>query len=149
MITIKNGSEIPLEDFRKAIYEIHSTVNWEHYNESVDIRSSLVALVGEKIVGYVSSSSFWGSEYIPFIAVNKNFQNRKIGQALLLGVVNKCRKAGIKILELDFRSNNTQTKSFYEHFAEKNMLIFKIEPSGLYSNGDPRLHLTLTLPESS
>ncbi len=147
-ISIKNGMDVPADMFRTAVAQIHASINWSHYNHSIHQRETLVALLDEKIVGYVSTHFNTTFALISYIAVDMAYQDRKIGKVLMTGVVDKCRTIGINTLQLHFRGNNEKTKAFYENFAQREGLKYDAQPSGKYMNGDPRVHVTMTLPET-
>lgn len=144
-IQIVPSRDVDRQKLQAAGREINASVGWSHYN-SVLGNVDKVAIVADKIVGYIV-----GSNYIPFIAVHKESQDMKVGEALMVDAIKTAAERGCPRVDLDYRANNPKTKQFYQKIATVLDMKAKVELVGSYAPkegqevGDPREHLTYFL----
>lgn len=127
-------------------------MGWSHYI-GVGRGASKVAKVADKIVGYITG----GPSYVAFIAVHKDFQDKKAGEALMVDAIKTAAKEGIN-LGLDYRAHpaRPKTKAFYAKIARVLDLKTEIFPNGSYppadpkqKEDDPREHITFFLNDKA
>lgn len=78
---------------------------------------ALTAQAGEEIVGYVLARGVVDEAEIMRIAVSKKSRRKGVGSALLAGLREACRDAGIRKILLDVRAGNQAAASFYLGFG--------------------------------
>ena len=74
----------------------------------------LVALDGEKVVGYVGSQSVLGESDMMNIAVSAEYRKQGIAAALVEELICRLRKNGNYQLTLEVRASNEPAKRLYE-----------------------------------
>jgi ribosomal protein S18 acetylase RimI-like enzyme len=95
-------------------------IDWSFFNEKVEIRDVLVAVVDGDVAGYIRLS-------IPFpiassahvltisgLAVDPAFRRRGIGRALMDAAAAEARKRGARRLTLRVLAPNTAARTLYE-----------------------------------
>lgn len=147
LLTTRGVRIVPLDNIdRNVLAEadtaINESVGWSQY-KGVARSSTKVAVVADKIVGYIC-----GSNYIGFIPVHKEWQDKQVGEALMVDAIKTVAERGGSSISLDYRANNPKTKHFYQKIASiLGMEKPKTEFAGSYppkegqEAGDPREHL--------
>ena len=74
----------------------------------------LVALEGDTIAGYVGSQSVLGESDMMNVAVHPDFRRRRIGEALVLELVEQLKARGNYCLTLEVRASNDPARKLYE-----------------------------------
>lgn len=74
----------------------------------------LVAVDGQKVLGYVGSQSVLGEADMMNVAVDPDFRRRYIGQKLIEQLVNLLGEAGVHSLSLEVRVTNESAIALYE-----------------------------------
>lgn len=74
----------------------------------------LVALEGETVVGYVGSQSVLGESDMMNVAVHPDYRRRKIGETLVLELVQQLKVRGNYCLTLEVRASNDPARKLYE-----------------------------------
>jgi len=78
-----------------------------------DLSLWLVALSGEKVVGYVGSQTVLGWTDMMNIAVHPDFRRQKIGERLVDALVDALKANGSTCLTLEVRASNEPAKALY------------------------------------
>jgi len=76
----------------------------------------LVAKNNNEVIGYTGIVKKNKSGHITTIAVRSDFKRKKIGTLLLISLIRKAIKRGIKRLFLEVRQSNIIAQKFYERF---------------------------------
>ncbi|PCN50356.1 ribosomal-protein-alanine N-acetyltransferase, partial [Candidatus Geothermarchaeota archaeon ex4572_27] len=79
----------------------------------------LVAVDGDRVVGYVVAAPMKGYGHILSIAVDPSMQRRGVGSALLSEVMGRLRARGINRFRLEVRADNEAAIRFYERHGFK------------------------------
>ena len=74
----------------------------------------LVALDGERVLGYVGMMCVLDEGQIINVAVGSDFRRRGIGAALMDALESRARENGIAYLSLEVRESNTAARNLYE-----------------------------------
>ena len=74
----------------------------------------LVALEGDKVVGYVGSQTVIDASDMMNIAVHPDFRRRGIAEALIIALEEQLRHRGSKMLLLEVRASNAPAIALYE-----------------------------------
>ena len=74
----------------------------------------LVALDGEKVVGYVGSQTVLGQTDMMNIAVDPDYRRQGVGQALVEKLIIGLQQRGSEALMLEVRVSNSSAISLYE-----------------------------------
>ncbi len=80
---------------------------------------SRVALLDNKLVGYVCANSILNEAHILNLAVHPEYRRRKIGTALMYDIMNLLKKRGCRFIFLEVRVSSFGARKFYEHFGFK------------------------------
>lgn len=91
----------------------------------------IVALLEEKIVGYAIGEVSRDFGEIISIAVDSNYRNQRIGEALINNLIENFRQKGIRNLYCEVRTANKNGISFFEDLG---FCIIKTV-KGFYQNG--------------
>jgi len=76
----------------------------------------LVALEGEKVVGYGGMWLVLDEAHITNIAVHPDYQGRKIGGIILEKMISLATSLGVDKMTLEIRVSNERAKNLYEKF---------------------------------
>lgn len=85
----------------------------EKYHESA---SFILALADGKTVGF---AAFYSNDlitqvaYLSMIIVKESYQDKGIGQNILIDCINRCNQNGMKKLKLEVNCNNSKALNFY------------------------------------
>lgn len=74
----------------------------------------VVALRGERVVGYAGMHKVLDEAYITNVAVTADFRRRGIADALMEHLFGECRDSGIDYITLEVREDNTGAQRLYE-----------------------------------
>ena len=74
----------------------------------------LVALDGDRVVGYVGSQSVLGETDMMNIAVHPDYRRQGIAEKLVLSLVDALKSKGNYCLTLEVRASNEPAKALYE-----------------------------------
>ena len=74
----------------------------------------LVAVDGERVLGYVGSQSVLGEADVMNVAVAPDFRRRHIGQMLIEQLIAFLGEAGVHCLSLEVRASNGAAIALYE-----------------------------------
>jgi len=94
--------------------------DWSFFNEKVEIRDVLVAVVGGEVAGYVRlgrATPLAASDHVLMIsglAVDPAFQRRGVGRALMAAAAAEARGRGARRLTLRVLAPNTAARRLYE-----------------------------------
>lgn len=142
------------KNVQNAIQQIHKTVNWVHYDETVlsSLRIApetfIIAKDKDNILGYVNYNSMGDRVYyISYIAVNRQLANRSgVGTQLMMKTIAKVKNKGAEWLCLDYRGNISSLTEFYKSIGKKAGIETVMTPTGIhYRNGDPKVDVTYFL----
>lgn len=86
----------------------------------------------DELVGYAGSWLIIDEGHITNIAVSPNYRQQKIGEALLVRIIETCYKEMIKYLTLEVRVSNTPAIGLYEKYSFKSLGTRK----GYYQNNN-------------
>ena len=73
----------------------------------------IVALVNDKVVGYVGSQSVLGEADMMNLAVNEKYRRQGIGRCLVEILINRLKENAVKQLTLEVRKSNVSAISLY------------------------------------
>ncbi len=76
--------------------------------------SFLVAIEGNKAVGYVSALIHGKDAHVASIAVLKDYRRRGIGRALMSYLIKSLKTRHVRTVSLEVRKSNTSAIRFYE-----------------------------------
>ena len=79
----------------------------------------LVAEVDSKVAGYGGLWKILDEAHITNIAVKEEFRGKKIGDAILMGIVDYCDTNMIPSITLEVRSSNIVAQKLYEKYGFK------------------------------
>lgn len=85
-----------------------------------------------KLIGYAGSWHILEEAHLTNIAVSPDFRRKKVGESLLLSVINDCLKEGVKYITLEVRVSNTSAINLYEKYGFKSLGTRK----GYYQNNN-------------
>ena len=74
----------------------------------------LVAIEGDRVVGYVGSQTVCGETDMMNVAVTAEFRRRGIAEQLVLSLVENLKAMESRCLTLEVRSSNTPAQALYE-----------------------------------
>lgn len=77
----------------------------------------IVALIGEKLVGYAGIYAIIDEANLDNIAVHPDYMGRGIAKAMLLKLVECAKKLGLKTLMLEVRESNALALYLYKSFG--------------------------------
>jgi ribosomal-protein-alanine N-acetyltransferase len=80
---------------------------------------SKVALVQNRVVGYICTRSVLNEGHIMNLAVHHDFRRRGIATILMNAVMEELKEKGCNLLYLEVRVSNLDAIKFYEHFGFK------------------------------
>lgn len=79
----------------------------------------LVAVVDDKVVGFVGTWIVLDESHITNIAVHPNYRNMQIGSKLLEGLLKYCDSLGCTQYELEVRLSNKAAQALYSKYGFK------------------------------
>ncbi len=142
----------------ESVKSINAKNHWSDHDHAIiekyfDAKGRIYfAKIGDKIAGYVtqkyspSKHSFLNRHfYIPYIAVDPDFHGKDIATSLMKKVKGLAENQKIKKIKLEYRGNNEKAVKFYESLPFKLNLKAKNKNIGTYTNGDPKVKLTMYL----
>ena len=126
-------------------------IDWSFFNEKVEIRDVLVAVVDGEVAGYVRLSHPYPLAssshvlHITGIAVDPAFQRRGVGRALMDAAESEARARGARRLTLRVLGPNTAARRLYERsgYAVEGVLRAEFYLDGEYVD-DVLMALDLT-----
>ena len=74
----------------------------------------LVAVDGDRVVGYVGSQTVLDESDMMNVAVHPDYRKQGIATALIVGLVEELRKRGSRCLTLEVRASNENAISVYQ-----------------------------------
>ena len=114
MIELMNASHVPqIAELEKICF--HDPWSEASIAGELENRLSLwlVALDGEKVIGYVGSQTVLGWTDMMNIAVHPDYRRRGIGETLVKTLEEKLREQGSECLTLEVRASNESAKALY------------------------------------
>ena len=86
------------------------------FRESLDSENTIyiVAIEDEKVLGYVGMYISFEEGNITNVAVSPNYRRKKIGQKLILKILEKAKQKGVTAVILEVRETNVAAISLYE-----------------------------------
>ncbi|MGI6492254.1 MAG: ribosomal protein S18-alanine N-acetyltransferase [Pelotomaculum sp.] len=82
-----------------------------------DLAFYIVALQGEKVVGYCGMWLILDEAHITNVAVHPDYRRLKVGKALLLQMIDLAVQGGAKSMTLEVRPSNTPAIRLYEQLG--------------------------------
>jgi ribosomal-protein-alanine N-acetyltransferase len=79
--------------------------------------SYIVARIGQEIVGYAGAWVIMNEAHITTLAVDPAYQGRKIGERLLLAILDEAILQGASRATLEVRENNRAAQSLYRKYG--------------------------------
>ena len=76
-----------------------------------------VACVGDVVVGYVGMWVIADEAHITTLGVARNWRQRRIGEQLLIGVLDEARKRGARRATLEVRRGNSAAQNLYRKYG--------------------------------
>ena len=102
---------------------------WSESSISAELESKLslwlVAMEGERVVGYVGSQTVLGWTDMMNIAVHPDFRRRGIGEGLVAALEEELKKQGSQQLTLEVRASNESAKALYSKLGFREVGIRK------------------------
>ena len=102
---------------------------WSERSISAELESKLslwlVAMEGERVVGYVGSQTVLGWTDMMNIAVHPDFRRRGIGEGLVAALEEELKKQGSQQLTLEVRASNESAKALYSKLGFREVGIRK------------------------
>jgi len=95
-----------------------------HYYSAFDMDGNLV--------GYAGAWQIIDEAHMTTIAISPEFKRKKIGESLLIKILEDCYKNGIKYITLEVRVSNTPAIKLYEKYGFKSLG----ERKGYYQNNN-------------
>ena len=132
MISITKMSREHLPEVA-AIEEMSFSVPWSAESLELmltDRASALVALDGEKVIGYVGMMCVLDEGQIINVAVHPDARRRGVGRALMQAAEAYAKERGIVFLSLEVRESNIAARSLYSSLGWAEQGIRK----GFYSH---------------
>jgi len=78
---------------------------------------STIAVYQGKIIGYQMSTESLSSSHLARLAVDSQFQGKKIGRALLMDLFSHCSKTGIHKITVNTQDDNLSSKALYSRMG--------------------------------
>ena len=97
-----------------------------------DLAVYIVALLGEKVVGYCGMWLIMDEAHITNVAVHPDYRRLKIGKALMLQMMNLAVQGGAKAMTLEVRPSNTAAIRLYEQLG----FVVKGRRKGYYTDNN-------------
>ncbi len=132
MISITKMSREHLPEVA-AIEEMSFSVPWSAESLELmltDRASALVALDGERVIGYVGMMCVLDEGQIINVAVHPDARRRGVGRALMQAAETYAKERGIVFLSLEVRESNIAARSMYSSLGWAEQGIRK----GFYSH---------------
>lgn len=102
-----------------------------------EFASLLVAVINNKIVGYIDYWVTFDSATICQIAIHPNYQRQSIGSMLLEEALKDCYAKRVKTITLEVRESNEKGISFYK----KHGFVSYLTKVSYYTNGENALYM--------
>jgi ribosomal-protein-alanine N-acetyltransferase len=101
------------------IEEVSYPAPWSYYAFAYellhnDLAHYIVALSGDKIVGYCGMWLILDEAHITNVAVHPDYRRKSIGEALMLEMIRLAVQKGSARMTLEVRPTNTAARSLYE-----------------------------------
>ena len=91
---------------------------WSEYSVASELNNPLsfwlVALEGDRVVGYVGSQTVVGETDMMNVAVHPDFRRRGVAEALILALVEELKVMDSHCLTLEVRASNAPAIALYE-----------------------------------
>jgi ribosomal-protein-alanine N-acetyltransferase len=78
-----------------------------------------VAVLGDKVIGYICANYIMDEGHIMNLAVHHNFRRRGIGTKLVEEVLDELKENDCRYIYLEVRFSNLRARNFYERFGFK------------------------------
>ena len=118
-----------------AVFEIEKSAYGEHHWRKESFYNELQNNIGyyiaaheastNTVVGYLGSWFIVDECHITTVAVNPQLRRQKIGEQLIIALINQCYEKFIKYITLEVRVSNTPAISLYEKFGFKSIGVRK------------------------
>ena len=79
----------------------------------------LVAMEGERVIGYIGSQSVLGEADMMNLAVDETFRGQGVGVKLVEALIDRLRQNGVYRLTLEVRVSNAPAIALYEKLLQK------------------------------
>lgn len=103
------------------IENISFTIPWSKtlfFNEIYKQRSiAKVAIIGEKIVGYICANFVADEAHILNLAVHPDFREKGIAKTLVKNILEDLKETDCRFLYLEVRASNNAARELYEGFG--------------------------------
>jgi ribosomal-protein-alanine N-acetyltransferase len=76
-----------------------------------------VAVLGDKVIGYICANYIMDEGHIMNLAVHHNFRRRGIGTKLVEEILDKLKENDCRYIYLEVRFSNLRARNFYERFG--------------------------------
>jgi len=98
-----------------------------------------VAIIDDEVVGYLDFMITFDSATINRVAVDAEYRQKGIGQALLDKMIDVCHKQkdAVEFITLEVRPSNTAAQALYLKNGWKQVTVKK----GYYSNGEDAIYM--------
>lgn len=74
----------------------------------------LTALIGDKVIGYISGDNIVGEVYINNIAVSEEYRRLHVGEKLMTALIKSAFSLHCSLITLEVRKSNIPARSLYE-----------------------------------
>lgn len=120
-VTIRNGY---LEDLQAISMIDHAAFSPPWQMNPVDLRASQrqaascrVALYDNAIIGYEIATRHHTAGHLARLAVNPEYQGKRVGQLLLHDLLTRFTKRGVKGMTVNTQQSNIRSQHLYERFG--------------------------------
>jgi ribosomal-protein-alanine N-acetyltransferase len=76
-----------------------------------------VAVLGDKVIGYICANYIMDEGHIMNLAVHHNFRRRGIGTKLVEEILDELKENDCRYIYLEVRFSNLRARNFYERFG--------------------------------
>jgi ribosomal-protein-alanine N-acetyltransferase len=76
-----------------------------------------VAILGDKVIGYICANYIMDEGHIMNLAVHHNFRRRGIGTKLVEEILDELKENDCRYIYLEVRFSNLRARNFYECFG--------------------------------
>lgn len=136
-IKIQPMQKDQIDDVLKIEEQAYGEHHWSKdsfYGELANDLAHYYSALNEegKLVGYAGSWQILDEAHITTLAVSPEFQRKKVGEALLIKILEDCYKSEIKYITLEVRVSNKPAIALYEKYGFKSLGSRK----GYYQNNN-------------
>lgn len=115
-----------------------NAIQEEFFNEAA---SYLVALLGDKVVGFIGAWLVFDEAQITNIALDPSYRGRGYGHTLLKEFISRLRAQGLALVFLEVRPSNLPARRLYESFNFRMVGLRK----NFYQDGEAAILMELDL----